>query len=321
MLQPDAVNLVACSGGADSLALAATAAWHHQRSSGVHSQTEVGAVVVDHGLHPESAQVSATAAQQLADLGLHPVLTIPVTVDTSAAGGPEAAARAARYQAFAQAMAETGATRILLGHTADDQAEQVLLGLARGSGTRSLAGIPPVRGPFHRPLLGVTREQTEAICRHAGLQWWEDPTNADPALLRSRIRTQIMPFLNEHLSTGIRESLTRTAEIAAADAEYLEARAKEVFPQVLEDPDPSGTLRLRLKAVKAEPPAIRRRVLALAIAATGGTNPSFERLSAVESLLSGSRSAGPVQLEGGVSAYRGTRGSAEYGKLVLVPPS
>lgn len=312
MLAEDQLALVACSGGADSLALAAAAAHFVRRG-----QARAGGVVVDHQLHPDSAEIAATAARQLRDLGLDPVISLTADVDPSSPDGPEAAARAARYRAFGQALAQTGAAHILLAHTRDDQAEQVLLGLARGSGTRSLAGIPARRGPFLRPLLGISREETEAVCTHEGLNWWEDPANADPKFLRSRIRAEILPTLEQRLSGSIRESLARTAQIAAEDARYLEDQAKEVFSRLLEDPDEQGNLRLDLERLAAEPPALRRRVIALAVVAVGGSNPSSERIAAVEQLLARQGSAGPVELEGHVTARRGTRDTPDYGKLVL----
>lgn len=312
VLDAEHLALIACSGGADSLALAASAAHHVRRE-----EVTAGAVVVDHQLHPDSAQVTARAAEQLRGLGLTPVLTLTADVDPSSPDGPEAAARAARYRAFQQALAESGASRILLAHTKDDQAEQVLLGLARGSGTRSLAGIPARRGPFLRPLLGLTREDTEAVCAYERLTYWEDPANEDPRYLRSRVRTEILPYLEERLSGSIRDSLARTAQIAAEDAAYLEAQAKEAFARLLEDPDAAGNLRLDLKKLSAEPPAVRRRVIALAVVAAGGSSPSSERIAAVEGLLSKQGSAGPVQLEGHVSVRRGTRDTPDYGKLVL----
>lgn len=321
MLDPQGLTLVACSGGADSLALAAAAAWHHRRSTGPAADARVGGVVVDHHLHPDSVEVSGRAVSQLKELGLDPVRIYPAAVDPASTLGPEAAARTGRYQAFRKALKELGATRIMLAHTQDDQVEQVLLGLARGSGTRSLAGIPPARGPFRRPLLDLSRADTEAICRHHRLDWWEDPANADPRYLRSKIRTQILPYLEQELSGSVRQSLARTAKIAAADADYLESEAKDVFPALLEDPDHTGVLRLKLKPLRAEPPAIRRRVIALAVVAAGGANPSFERLSAAERLVTGSRSAGPVELEGHIRIHRGARQTPDYGKLVIVPPS
>ncbi|TDS87698.1 tRNA lysidine(34) synthetase TilS [Nesterenkonia aurantiaca] len=344
-LDPAGLNLVACSGGADSLALAAAAAFHQRRLAGENpvkrpdedgpsaqassedvpegegagATARVGAVVIDHQLHPGSEAVTATAAAQLRGLGLDPVLSVQASVDPASGEGPEAAARTARYRAFAEALAQTGATRILLAHTRDDQAEQVLLGLARGSGTRSLAGIPAVRGPFRRPLLGLTREETEEICAHAQLRPWQDPANSDPRFLRSKVRTEILPYLEAQLSGSIRESLARTAQIAAEDADYLDQQAKDRFAQLLHDPGPESQLRMELSALLAVPPAIRRRVIALAVVAAGGANPSFERLMAVEKLLGKTGSAGPIELEGGVRAHRGTRGSPDYAKLVIVP--
>ena len=311
MLDAEGLNLIACSGGADSLALASVAAWHHQRTSGPLAGVRVGAVVVDHHLHPESAEVSGRAVRQLKEMGLSPVRIFSADIDEDSPLGPEAAARTGRYRAFTKAMEELEASRVLLAHTRDDQAEQVLLGLARGSGTRSLAGIPTARGPYRRPLLGLTRAETEAICRHAGLSWWEDPDNSDPRFLRSKIRTQILPFLQENLSGSIYDSLARTADIAADDADYLETQAKDIFPQLLEDPDPTGALRLKLNPLRAEPPAIRRRIIALAVVAAGGANPSHERLTAAEKLVTGSRSAGPVQMEGDITVHRGARGTGE----------
>ncbi|WP_146340886.1 tRNA lysidine(34) synthetase TilS [Nesterenkonia sp. NBAIMH1] len=315
------LNLVGCSGGADSLALAAAAAWHHRKDAGPHRNTRVGAVVVDHHLHPRSVEISGQAVRQLKALGLEPVRIVPAAVDQQSTQGPEAAARTGRYAAFRSAMKELGAVRLLTAHTKDDQAEQVLLGLARGSGTRSLAGIPAVRGPYRRPLLGLSRAETEEICLHHGLSWWTDPANSDPRYLRSRLRTEIMPHLQERLSPTIKDALARTASIAAEDAAYLEEQAKEIFPTLLEDPDPSGALRLRLTGLRAQPPAIRRRIVALAAVAAGAPAPSFERIQAVDRLVDGGRSRGPVQLEGELAVYRGARGTSEYGKLILIPPS
>ena len=156
---PDAADLplllVACSGGPDSLALAAIAA-HFARRGDV----RVGAIIVDHDLQENSAAVAAQTAQTLTDLGLHPVITEKVQVPVGNMG-PEMAARTARYTAFTKAVEATGARAVLLGHTLDDQAETVLLGLSRGSGTRSLAGMPPVRVEegvtYLRPFLGLHR--------------------------------------------------------------------------------------------------------------------------------------------------------------------
>ena len=166
--------LVACSGGPDSLALAAVAAYFARRGHVDGHPVSVGAVVVDHQLQPGSAGVAAATAATLRDLGLSPVQIR--TVDVASTGmGPEAAARDARHAALEAAADDTGAGAILLGHTLDDQAEQVLLGLARGSGTRSLAGMRPARGRLLRPFLGLRRADTLEICEVEGLDPWHDP--------------------------------------------------------------------------------------------------------------------------------------------------
>ena len=149
---PSGLVIVGCSGGADSLALAAATAFEATRAG-----RPAGAVVVDHGLQPDSAGVAARSRCQRAALGLAPCDVVRVQVGS--AGGPEADSRQARYAALADAAGRRGAVAVLLGHTLDDQAEQVLLGLVRGSGARSLAGMPPVRPPFVRPLaLGCSRQ-------------------------------------------------------------------------------------------------------------------------------------------------------------------
>ena len=208
--------------------------------------------------------------------------------------------------------------QVLTAHTADDQAEQVLLGLARGSGTRSLAGIPargtlPGGAAVARPLLGLTRADTETICRWAGLTWFEDPHNRDPALLRSRVRTRVLPALEDPdagLGPGVRAGLVRTAAIAAEDAAALDVWAGDEVTRLRVDP-PAGDPRvvsLDLDALAALPAAVRHRVIARAARAAGGQAPPRERILAVDALVTGARaggtSAGPVELPGGVAAHR-----------------
>src|SRR5450631_374064 len=198
-LLPGDVVLAACSGGADSLALAAALAFEGPRLG-----LRAGGVTVDHGLQSGSAARAARVSAALTELGLEPVLALRATVAApgcpGAGGaasypGPEAAARAARYAALEQAGASAGAAAILLGHTLDDQAETVLLGLARGSGARSLAGMAARRGRYLRPLLAVRRAQTRAACAALRLEPWEDPHNRDPGYARARVRHQAMPAL------------------------------------------------------------------------------------------------------------------------------
>ena len=308
---PDAADLplllVACSGGPDSLALAAIAA-HFARRGDV----RVGAIIVDHDLQENSAAVAAQTAQTLTDLGLHPVITEKVQVPVGNMG-PEMAARTARYTAFTKAVEATGARAVLLGHTLDDQAETVLLGLSRGSGTRSLAGMPPVRVErgvtYLRPFLGLRRTDMLDICDAETLTPWIDPTNTDETLMRARIRHSVLPYLEEHLGGDVARSLARTAAVAGPDAEYLDAQV--VYEQALL---PAGTtvrgieredaVLLDRAQVAALHPALRLRVLATACKTAGGENPGFERLQALDSFTAEYAVAGPVQMPGHVSAYR-----------------
>lgn len=311
-------GLVALSGGADSLALAVACAVLVGTRDGARLGP-IGAAVVDHGLQSGSDAVAAAAADVARILGLAPVTVTRVEVARTG-DGPEADARRARRVALAAAArdARPGGAVVLTAHTADDQAEQVLLGLARGSGTRSLAGIPargtlPGGAAVVRPLLGLTRADTETICRWAGLTWFEDPHNRDPALLRSRVRTRVLPALEDPdagLGPGVRAGLVRTAAIAAEDAAALEAWAGDEFPRLRVDPpgrDPR-VVSLDLDALAALPAAVRHRVIARAARAAGGQAPPRERILAVDTLVAGARaggtSAGPVELPGGVAAHR-----------------
>lgn len=293
--------LVACSGGPDSLALAAVAAYFGRRGHVDGHPISVGAVVVDHQLQPGSAAVAAATVRTLEELGLDPVQLR--TVDVAATGmGPEAAARDARHAALEAAADDTGAAAVLLGHTLDDQAEQVLLGLARGSGTRSLAGMRPVRGRLLRPFLGLRRAETLEICAVEGLDPWHDPSNEDPAFARSRTRVEVLPMLEEKLGPGVAESLARTASILQLDADYLEDVANDTYLRLQSR---SGTdLSLPEAELRELAPALRFRVIAKAAAAVGGQQPSYQRLLAAEELLRRQGSAGPVELPGGVSVYR-----------------
>ncbi len=313
--------LVGCSGGPDSLALAAVTAFFAGRG-----EIRAGAVVVDHQMQPGSADVAARTAEQLRALGLEPVQVRRVDVAHDG-GGPEAAARAARFAALDAAARELGAETVLLGHTLDDQAESVLLGLARGSGTRSLAGMRPRRGMYARPFLQLRRDETLAICRALDLEPWHDPANSDDAYLRVRVRHTVLPFLAAELGPGVAESLARTAGILGHDADFLDGLADQEFARIAQ-PGPPGAetpdeVSLPEDALRALAPALRMRVLARAVVVLGGYQPSQERLGAAEALLERKGSAGPVQMAGKVGAWRISRSQAVphdgpgYGKLVF----
>jgi tRNA(Ile)-lysidine synthase len=261
VLPAEGLVLVALSGGPDSLALAAATAFEAHRAA-----IRAGAVIVDHGIQPGSADVAAAAADQARLLGLDPVLVRAVSVGSD--GGPEAAARRARYGALDAAAAETGARLVLLGHTLDDQAETVLLGLARGSGASSLHGMAPAtssgsRPSYARPLLGIRRATTAQFCEDTGLEPWRDPQNSDPAFARVRVRETVMPLFERELGPGIAEALARTAEQLREDGDALDHFAEEIAEE-LADLAESG-ISLPVRALASNPAALRQRLIRLAV--------------------------------------------------------
>jgi tRNA(Ile)-lysidine synthase len=296
-LAPGDLVLAACSGGADSLAMAEALAFVAPRAG-----LRGGGVTVDHGLQPGSAERAAGVAGRLRTLGLDPVRTVTVTVAPGA--GPEAAARAARYRALDQVAAEAGAAAVLLGHTLDDQAETVLLGLARGSGGRSLAGMPARHGPYRRPLLAVRRATTRAACAELGLEPWQDPHNCDFRYTRARVRHQLMPALEAALGPGMAESLARTARQLRADAECLDDLAFAEGGQLRGScSDPAG---LEVRWLLGLPAAIRTRVLRDAAIMAGCPHGALtaRHVEQVDALVTGWRGQRWIDLPGGVRARR-----------------
>jgi len=298
-IAPGGLVLVGCSGGADSLALAAAVAFEAPRAG-----LSAGAVIVDHDLQQGSLAVAERAADQCRGLGLDPVEVVRVRVGGSCGGpgsgsGPESRARDARYQAFERAVARSGAVAVLLGHTRDDQAEQVLLGLARGSGARSLSGMPARRGPYARPFLGVARTTTVAACAAAGLTAWVDPQNSDPAYGRVRARA-LLPILEAELGPGTVAALARSADLLREDADTLDDLAgqarRALGPgQVI----PADAL-LRL------PGAIRTRVWRL-LAIEAGCPPGAliaSHIDSLDTLVTSWRGQGPIDLPGHVQGSR-----------------
>jgi tRNA(Ile)-lysidine synthase len=253
-LPENGLVLVGLSGGADSLALAAATAFEAPRAG-----LSAGAVIVDHGMQAGSAGTAETAAGQARGLGLDPVLVIPVTVPDTAGDGPEAAARSARYAAFEQALEGTGAIALLLGHTLDDQAETVLLGLARGSGATSLQGMAAISGPYRRPLLGIRRMQTGQACLDAGLEPWADPQNLDPSYARVRVRQRVLPVLEDELGPGIAEALARTADTLREDADVLDALVRDLVAGMRAPVD--AGIGLSASRLAATPAALRQRII------------------------------------------------------------
>jgi tRNA(Ile)-lysidine synthase len=299
-LAPGALVLAACSGGADSLAVAAALAFVAPRAG-----LRGGGVTVDHGLQPGSDERAAGVAGLLSALGLDPVRSVAVTVASGgAAAGPEAAARAARYRALDAVASQLGAAAVLLGHTLDDQAETVMLGLARGSGGRSLAGMPARHGPYRRPLLAVRRSTTSAACAELGLEPWQDPHNSDFRYARARVRHQVMPALEAALGPGVAQSLARTASQLRADAECLDALAFAESGQLRDScSDPAG---LGARWLLGLPAAIRTRVLRDAAIMAGCPHGALtaRHVEQVDALVTGWHGQRWIDLPGGVRARR-----------------
>lgn len=290
--------LVALSGGADSLALAAATAFEAPKQS-----VRAGAVIVDHGLQAGSCQVAETAAEQARELGLEPVIVCRVDVDTHSDGGPEAGARRARYEALKTVAAECEANAVFTGHTHSDQAEQVLLGLARGSGARSLAGIPPRRDLIMRPFLfsektRVFRADTVAACAAQGLCAWEDPHNVNQQFARVRVRERVIPILEECFGPGIADALATSAKLLRDDANYLDsvAHAKLEEAVVSNNNDVDGRVELRVEILTALPAALRGRVIRSAAQLASGTALSAQQTWQVERLVTHWHGQGTLHL-------------------------
>lgn len=326
-LDPGSLVLVACSGGADSTALAAVTAFVAPRLG-----LRAGAVVVDHGLQEGSAGVAADAAERCRGLGLQPVEVRRVVVPTSG-GGPEAAARAARYVALDAASVRHGAAAVLLGHTLDDQAETVLLGLARGAGARSLAGMPARRGVHRRPFLALRRADTEGVCRALGLAWWDDPTNGPAASgdapgppgtaslpLRSQVRARVVPALVDVLGPGAVPALARTASLLRDDADLLDALAADLLVTALVATPVDGeggpvgepaaavaaSVVLDAEVLATAHPALRRRALRTAALRAGcpASDLFAVHVDALDALVTAWRGQGTVHLPGDLRAAR-----------------
>jgi tRNA(Ile)-lysidine synthase len=283
--------LVACSGGADSLALAAAAIFEGGRAG-----VGVGAVIVEHGLQVETRAVAEATAKTLTELGASPVVVRAVKVHGSKSGGPEAAARTARYAALDAAAVEFGAKFVMLAHTLNDQAETVLLGLARGSGNRSLNGMAEVNGLYLRPLLGIERAATVAFCEDSGLTPWQDPQNSDAKFARVRARHNVLPMLEAELGPGIAQALARTAEQLREDETALAELADVFFAQFASTK--STSIEIALEAFKSAPLAVRHRVVAKALQILQA--PEFARVHilAIDELVDDWHGQKPLTLPG-----------------------
>jgi tRNA(Ile)-lysidine synthase len=274
---------VALSGGADSLALAAAAA----------AAKPTTALIVDHRLQRDSMRVAATARGQALSLGC--VDAQVLCVDVGTAGGPEAAARTARYRALDDAR---GDAPVLLAHTLDDQAETVLLGLGRGSGSRSIAGMRPCDPPWYRPLLGIRRALTHAACAELGLTPWQDPHNADRRFTRTRLRTEVLPLLEEVLGGGVAEALARTATALREDTDTLDELARQALAEV------GAGGGLDTAGLAALPEAVRRRVIRGWLLAGGASGLTDKQIRGVDTLVTAWRGQGGVAVASPLRSQR-----------------
>jgi len=288
VVRPGDPVTVACSGGADSLALASAVAFEAPRAG-----LAAGAVTVDHGLQPGSAERAADVVGVLRGLGFEPVTSCAVAVEGP--GGPEAAARRARYAALRSVQSARGGW-VALGHTLDDQAETVLLGLARGSGPRSLAGMVPAHFPWLRPLLTVRGTTTRAACAAQHLPVWDDPHNDEPAYTRVRIRHELLPLMEDVLNGGVAAALARTADLLREDCDALDEIVAELAAGRLSHADPEVSVFIGLA------PALRRRLLRCWLHDVGGL--TAVHLAAVDALVADWHGQQAVALPGGCEVRR-----------------
>jgi tRNA(Ile)-lysidine synthase len=264
---------VAFSGGPDSLALTAVAA----------ALLPTTALIVDHGLQAGSAAIAATARSQAEEVGCVDVQVLCVQV--SGDGGPEGAARNARYRALEAARRDRP---VLLAHTLDDQAETVLLGLGRGSGARSIAGMRPYDPPWCRPLLGVRRSVTHAACAELKLTAWQDPHNIDRRFTRTRLRHEVLPLMEEVLGGGVAHALARTATALREDTELVDALIAQAMTT-------SATAEgLDTRALAALPDPVRRGVIRSWLLAGGAIGLTDKQIRGVDRLITAWRGQGGV---------------------------
>lgn len=272
--------LLAVSGGADSLALAAATAFEAKKL-----KIDLVAAVIDHGLQKESAAVALTAKQRLKTLGITEVVIEKVSVKQSG-DGLEAAARDARYKALEKIRKATKANWILLGHNLDDQAETVLLGLARGSGLRSISGMPLVDGErkLLRPFLDIPRDTLRQACADAGIEFWDDPHNQDSKFARVRVR-KLAAELEKTLGPGFSEALSKTAKSAAEADELIEELAQKLVKKASVKVG-ARQVSYSIEVLAKAKAALRRKALHLICQQAGAKNISRSQVMAIDELIS-----------------------------------
>ena len=318
MLAGGETVLVGVSGGADSVALVHVLATLRQRLG-----LTLHVLHVNHGLRAEAGS-EAAFVESLGRLWDVPVAVERVRVITEPGESLEARARRQRYAAFAKWARALGASRVALGHTADDQAETVLMRLLEGAGPRGLAGIPPLRGPYIRPLIEIRRREIEAELEGAGITWVEDPSNRDPKFLRNRIRHDLLPFLAAAYNPQITEALCRAGALARALVEDIERVAARELDRLARVED--GGLVLSRAALGALPAGVGEEVLRRALVRLDERRPLRAWAHRALGRLTGPGSPAPVRvgrlwLEVSGDQLRLSRGTAEpLGEAILPVP-
>ena len=281
------VILFGCSGGADSLALALALIAEREGKT-------IIPVVVDHGLQPESKKITADVVSKLKSIGFNRIESAIAQVVVT--DGLEASARRARYKVFNQYIDTYQPEYFFLAHTLNDQAESVLLGLARGSGARSLAAMAVENNKFIRPLLKISRATTESACEESGVEYWSDPHNEDLKYSRVRVRKNVLPNLESNLGPGITEALVRSADLLRDDADALDALARFEITRVGDDVNLIGAL----------PRAIRSRVIRQLAISNGCPINDLTRdhVLSIDALITNWHGQGALNLPGGVNVER-----------------
>lgn len=276
--------LLAVSGGPDSMALALGAIFELPKLG-----IQVFAAVVNHNLQPGSGAVALATLERLSAMGIESkVLDIKVS---RTGAGPEAEAREARYSALEKHCAEVGADFIVTGHNLDDQAETVLLGLTRGSGLRSIAGMKAVDGKLVRPLLGIEKQELTRACIDSGVEYWLDPHNQDAAFTRVRIRN-LMQQIEAELGPGVNESLARTASLASEVDDFLTTAALELVERA------RAGAGFEVNELAASHPAVRNKALQLICIESGASSISRTQVLSLAQLITNWHGQKPLSLSG-----------------------
>lgn len=290
--EPADTIFVACSGGADSLALAWTSQVVTKRLG-----LKLIAVIIDHQLFQDSSKVALDAKLKCESFGIEKVIIKKVNVEEDKEG-LESAARKARYDAIEELVIEYNAKAVLLAHTQDDQAETMLMRLTRGSGAKSLSAMKEISGKYLRPFLHIRKKELMESLKAKGLTFWEDPANTDFKFLRAKVRHQLIPKLIEVLGDSAIEALDRTSDLLKEDNEALDLIAEQNFKNLNRE--------LKVNELAKLPSAVRKRIIKIA-ALEAGVIPgpfSYEHIEAIDALVTKWRGQGNIDLPGFIQASR-----------------